>query len=187
VVVDTLARFLPGGNESNPASLQDFVQPLARLAAEGAAVLVLHHPRKDAVAPRGGRTLRQAFDLHLSLARYSQYPADAARRRLTGRARDTDWTLRLAYNWHRHTGKFTRCDVPEDHPFVQHWQLVESVLKRLGPPATAKELLAAWPDNAKKPSESVLYDWLNRAHADKRVHRTGRGNSAGPYRYCVPG
>ena len=36
-------------------------------------------------------------------------------------------------------------------------------------------------------AESVIYDWLNRGYSDKRVQRTGRGNSTVPYRYFVLG
>ena len=46
LVVDPLASFLPGRCESDAASLLEALHPLHRLTARGAAVLLLHHPRK---------------------------------------------------------------------------------------------------------------------------------------------
>ena len=34
-----------------------------------------------------------------------------------------------------------------------------------------------------KPVASVLYEWLNRAHAEKRIRREGAGTRMNPWRY----
>ena len=75
-VVDPLATFLPGRSESDAATLHAFLDPLRRLAAGGTAVLVLHHPRRQADAEgsqgRGGGLLLGSADtlaeLHQSAA-----------------------------------------------------------------------------------------------------------------------
>ena len=46
-VVDPIASFLPGRSESDAGTLLEMLHPLQRLAATGAAVLLLHHPRKE--------------------------------------------------------------------------------------------------------------------------------------------
>jgi hypothetical protein len=32
-----------------------------------------------------------------------------------------------------------------------------------------------WPNDQEKPSATVLYEWLNRAFAEKRIRRQGKG------------
>ncbi len=51
LVIDPLASFLPGRCESDAATLLEMLQPLHALAVEGAAVLLLHHPRKKPSEP----------------------------------------------------------------------------------------------------------------------------------------
>ena len=46
VVVDTLSAFLPGHCESDAVSMLHHLEPLRRFCGTGAAVLLLHHPRK---------------------------------------------------------------------------------------------------------------------------------------------
>jgi hypothetical protein len=45
-VLDPLASFLPGHDENSAAALLDALLPRSTLTREGAAVLLLHHPRK---------------------------------------------------------------------------------------------------------------------------------------------
>src|SRR5262249_40946179 len=46
VAVDPLASFLPGRDENSASGMLEALLPLSRLTAAGAAVLLLHHPRK---------------------------------------------------------------------------------------------------------------------------------------------
>jgi hypothetical protein len=40
-----------------------------------------------------------------------------------------------------------------------------------------------WPNDQEKPSATVLYEWLNRAFAEKRIRRQGKGTRTEPWRY----
>ena len=40
-----------------------------------------------------------------------------------------------------------------------------------------------WPSDQDKPAASVLYEWLNRAFAEKRVRRQSAGTRTNPWTY----
>lgn len=90
-VVDPLAPFLPGRCESDAATLLEALQPLHRLAAEGVAVLLLHHPRKGPSEPgssaRGSGALLGFVDIVLELHRYGRLRTDNRRRQIVGQSR----------------------------------------------------------------------------------------------------
>ena len=48
---------------------------------------------------------------------------------------------------------------------------------------THKEIREYWPSDAERPSESMLYEWLNHAFAKKLVRREGQGTRKSPWRY----
>src|SRR5207302_7683895 len=84
-VVDPLASFLPGRSDSDAGTLLEMLQPLQRLAAAGVAVLILHHPRKEAAdegsTARGGGALLGFVDIILEVYRVGRLPTDDRRRR----------------------------------------------------------------------------------------------------------
>ena len=81
-VVDPLASFLPGHSESDPGTLLTMLQPLQMLAGRGVAVLILHHPRKEASeegsTARGSGALLGYVDIILELHRFSRSFTDAS-------------------------------------------------------------------------------------------------------------
>jgi hypothetical protein len=186
-VVDPLASFLPGRCESDAGTLIEMLQPLHRLAAEGAAVLLLHHPRKKPSEPgssaRGSGALLGFVDLVLELGRYGRLRTDNRRRQIFGQSRRPGTPERLAYEWNPATGEFTVVEDPQACQFAENWAQVERILKGRKTAATHHELLADWPGDSEPPAAGVLYRWLNRAHAEGRVRRSGHGTKADPYRY----
>jgi hypothetical protein len=70
IVVDTISRAL-GGNDENGDGMVRLVAAIDRLrAATGAAVLAIHHPRKDGSGgPRGNHQLRAAIDCLIEVVR----------------------------------------------------------------------------------------------------------------------
>src|SRR5436305_1507001 len=89
--VDPLASFLPGRSDSDAGTLLEMLQPLQRLAAAGAAVLILHHPRKkpsdEGSSARGSGALLGFVDVILELYRFGRLQSDERRRRLIGLSR----------------------------------------------------------------------------------------------------
>jgi hypothetical protein len=71
IVIDTLNRVMPGGNENAPDDMSAFIGHADAIAkATGAFVLIVHHSGKDAAkGARGHSSLRAAVDTELELKR----------------------------------------------------------------------------------------------------------------------
>lgn len=190
LVVDTLAAFLPGRSESDPGTLLDMLTPLRRLAAAGAAVLVLHHPRKAAAeagsAARGSGALLGFVDVILELSRIGPLATDSCRRKLSGLSRHAETPRELVYEWAPGTAEFRAVANPLDARYLENWETVHALLKARKTAATHKELLADWPVEKVPPSASLLYEWLGRAVTAGLVQRIGYGTRAEPFRFQLP-
>ncbi|GDX98696.1 hypothetical protein LBMAG48_11000 [Phycisphaerae bacterium] len=66
VVLDTLARCMPGGDENAAQDMGSFIAGVDKIRdALGCAVLILHHTIKDGTTERGSSALRGACDVML--------------------------------------------------------------------------------------------------------------------------
>ncbi|MBX3400345.1 MAG: AAA family ATPase [Gemmataceae bacterium] len=186
-IVDPLASFLPGRCESDAASLLEALQPLHRLTTAGAAVALLHHPRKRAAEPgqsaRGSGALLAFVDTSLELTRYSKLKSDANRRLILAQSRRPETPARLAYEWNPATGVFRPVADPRERQFEENWQTVLTLLQARQVAITHKELREIWPSDLDRPSATTLYEWLNHAFARKLLRREGQGTSKNPWRY----
>ena len=186
-IVDPLASFLPGRCESDAGTLLEALQPLHRLTTTGVAVLLLHHPRKKpseaGSSARGSGALLGFVDVSLELMRYSKLKSDANRRLILAQSRRPETPARLAYEWNPTTGAFRAVADPRERQFEENWQTVLAVLETRTAAVTHKEIRESWPSDVERPSESTLYEWLNRAHAKKLVRRDGQGTRTNPWRY----
>jgi len=189
-VVDTLMSFLPGRSDSDPGALLDLLLPLRRLADTGVAVLVLHHPRRasseEGSAARGSGALLGYVDVILELHRGGRLRSDANRRRLVGLSRHPETPRSLVYEWTPGTPDFHSLGDPFAKQFLDNWAQVLAILTGRRRAATHRELLDDWPAEQPTPQRTQLYDWLNRAFAEKLVERTGSGTSTDPYRFSLP-
>jgi RecA-family ATPase len=86
LVIDPLASFLPGRAENDAAAVLAALLPLQRLTTAGLAVLLLHHPRKQAAADghwaRGSGALMGFVDVLIEMQYFSPASADDRRRKL---------------------------------------------------------------------------------------------------------
>lgn len=187
LVVDPLASFLPGRSESDAGTLLRFLEPLQRLAAEGVAVLVLHHPRKkpadEGSTARGSGALLGYVDVILELTRAGSLRGDENRRRLIGLSRTGDTPRQLHYVWDSGTAAFTVCADLASQRFEDNWPKIHDLLRQRTAAATHHEILLDWPVGPDKPSATQLYLWLNRAWETRRLRRQGQGRKSNPYRY----
>jgi len=187
LVVDPLASFLPGRCESDAGTLLEMLQPLHRLAIEGVAILLLHHPRKKpseiGASARGSGALLGFVDIIIELQRFSRLASDFSRRMLHGSSRKRETPQRLAFEWNAATGLFKSLGDVTDAQFEDNWSQVMSILRERTSAATHQELLMDWPPNQERPSASSLYNWLNRATTEKRIRRVGHGTRNDPWRY----
>jgi hypothetical protein len=190
LVVDPLSSFLPGRSDSDPATLLALLDPLRRLADAGVAVLVLHHPRKEAAeegsTARGSGALLGYVDVILELHPCGRLGSDANLRRLVSRSRHPDTPPRLTFEWTPKTADFRPVDDPTALRFRQNWEKVKATLAGRRSQATHRELLEDWPADEARPTASELYKWLNRAAGEKLVKRTGAGTKSDPYRFRLP-
>jgi hypothetical protein len=70
IIIDTLARCSVGADENSAQAMGEIVHALDSLrTATGAAVLLVHHSRKDGQTERGSVALRCAADVMMHLAR----------------------------------------------------------------------------------------------------------------------
>ena len=182
-----MAKFLPGAWEASAAILVDVLEPLHRLTSAGVSALLLHHPRKKPSEPghsaRGTGALLGFVDIALELNRYGRLRSDARRRQIVALSRNPRTPERLAYEWEPSTGLFTDLGDPGSIQFEQNWAQVLQILQQRHVAATHRDLLMDWPSDQDKPAASVLYEWLNRAFAEKRVRREGAGTRTDPWRY----
>jgi hypothetical protein len=189
-VVDPLSSFLTGRGESDAGTMQESLHPLHRLTSAGAAVLLLHHPRKAPSDPgsaaRGSGALLAFVDVSLELTRYSKLKSDDHRRLIQAESRRPEAPARLAYEWDRTTGEFRVVPDPRERQFEENWQAVLAVLQSRTAALTHKEVRECWPADADRPSETTLYDWLNHAVAKSLLRREGKGTRMSPWRYRLP-
>lgn len=68
IIIDTLARSMPGGDENDTADMSLLIDMADRLRKElGATVLLVHHTRKDSDQERGNTALRGGVDTMMLL------------------------------------------------------------------------------------------------------------------------
>jgi len=68
IVIDTLSRCMPGGDENSPKDMGAAVAAIDRLRVTfGSHALVLHHTARDTDRERGHTSLRGAADTMIAL------------------------------------------------------------------------------------------------------------------------
>ena len=166
IAVESASGFRPF--RSDPA---DFLDPLRRRAAAGAAVLVVDHERNVAAL---------AADVRWELRRVGR-GGRGPRRRLTATGRRS---AEVVYDWAAETPGFRAVHDDAQARFRENWDAVRERLSDR--PATQPELLAGWQSDPAAPSGRLLYDWLRRAVAAGLVARTGSGKRGDPFRFALP-
>jgi hypothetical protein len=189
-VIDSLAGFV-ASTENDATTMVTMLKPLQRLAARGAAVLVLHHPRKapagEGRSARGSGALLAAVDVTIEMDWFGM-PSDGDRRRvLRAFSRHKATPRRLAIEW---TTDGRDCSALGDAAFDDFdggWPILQGVLEDAHQKLTRKGILKSWPQDYVPPSEITLWRWLERAMADGRVQRDGLGRSRKPFRFWLTG
>jgi hypothetical protein len=187
LVIDPLAKFLPGTTDSNLNALLEMLDPLQRLTEAGAGVTILHHPRKkqseEGSSARGSGGLLAAVDIIVELNCYGKLRSDERRRKLFALSRYPDAPRNLVYDWDPTTGRFTSLGDPHGIRFNENWVHLRAILAKRKKASTHQELMMDWPPDQERPSATMLYAWLNRAFDEKRLRRQGNGRKEDPYRY----
>lgn len=79
VVIDTLARVMPGGDENSSMDMSRIIQALDTIReATGACILIVHHTGKNAaMGARGHSSLRAALDTEMEVTKLDNGPRTA--------------------------------------------------------------------------------------------------------------
>jgi hypothetical protein len=187
LVIDTVASHMPAGVETNADCMARALAPLRRLAEQGIAVWLMHHPHKGKARvgqwSRGTGSLPGRADIVLEM--HLVRPADPydRRRLLLAQSRHQETPRRLLIEW---TPDGTDYRVLPDEPaddFDHGWSLIREVLSDFEAPATAAEILRSWPPDSPPPSRATLQRWLAQAVARGVVEceASGRRNEARRY------
>ena len=187
LVLDPLACFLPDKAENDSNLLLDTLRGLHRLTLQGAAVLLLHHPKKSgsagSISPRGPGVLQDFADVSMTLTNAGKDPARRNIRHLTVEARRNGSHEEIVYAWCSKSGAFSICYEMHPATLERHWSHLKTVLQRQASEVTVEVIRAEWPEEAPIPGKTWLYRLLKAAEQNKRIVRTGSGNKHEPYRY----
>lgn len=187
VVIDTLISAWSVLNENDAGEVIDALTPIRAIAAAGAAVLLVHHPRKSGgesfTGTRGSGALPGFVDVLVELEAHDKgNPADT-RRRLLARGRfdstPAEVVIDLGPNGYTVLG---------DLPTVRDLDLDAAILNVLpdeGVGLTADEVRDAW-TAGKVPGLTRLKAALNDGHNFAKWQRFGAGVKGDPFRYRRP-
>ena len=191
LVIDPLAAFLPGRTENDAGTMLDVLLPLQDLTRRGVCVLILHHPRKAESAPgrmaRGSGALSGSADILVELDLVGGAADDDRRRRLSGYSRHRATPRRLVVELTEDGTDYAALGDYATTDFADNWPVLSGVLEDADRKLTRAEVLRAWPADFPRPSETVLWRWLNRAVKEGLVLHEGTGRRAAPFRYWLDG
>jgi hypothetical protein len=190
-VIDTLATFLPSRSENVAACVLDMFEPLQQLLVAQTSILVLHHPRKgqttEGQAARGSGALAGNADIVMEMSCIGMGIESDRRRRLVAYSRHEETPRGLIIELNADGTDYSRVSEAAVDDFKSGWDVLFGVLDDANQKETRKDIMRHWPDDHPKPNESTLWRWLDRAVAEGRVVRGGRGRRMDPYVFWLPG
>jgi len=190
LVIDTVASLMPAGVETNADCMVRALAPLQRLAEQGFAVWLMHHPHKGKSLAgqwsRGTGSLPACVDIVLEMHPFRADDPNDRRRLLRAHSPHAATPRRLLIEWTPDGTDYRVAAEPPDEDFERGWSAIRLILSDFEAPQTASEILRTWPPNSAPPSRATLHRWLARA-VERRLlccEATNRRNA--PYRYWLP-
>lgn len=189
LVIDPLATFLPGRNENSAGLMLEALLPLQTLTRRGVAVLLLHHPKKDAAEPghaaRGSGALSGHADILLELRPYPRAADADRRRRLCGLSRFAETPRQMIIELNPDATDYACLGEAADEAFAANWDVLHTVLSGASEKLTRQQIWEQWPVVELRPDEGTLWRWLERAVAEGKVQRTGTGHRGDAFHYWL--
>ncbi len=190
-LLDPLSHFLPGHIENDAAALLEALMPLQQLTALGMCVWVNHHPAKGPTpagqAARGSGALPAYADIILEMDYYTPSDPDDRRRKLRAFSRFEETPRRRVIELTADGTDYLCHGDFFDAEYHQSWQTVQQVLEEAPHPLTRRQILDRWPADLRRPEETTLWKWLERAREKGLVCCAGTGRKNDPFRYWLPG
>src|SRR5205823_4412199 len=138
--------------------------------SRGAAVLVLHHPRKGEPAPgqaaRGSGALSGCVDIVIEMSRVGGPMDDDRRRRLLAFSRHPDTPRRLVIELNADATDYAALGDFRDQDDACAWDLIRPILEDADQKLTRRSIRDAWPPDYPKPDDATIWRWLERAVSD---------------------
>jgi hypothetical protein len=189
VVLDPLAYFLPGRNESHPALMLEALAPLQRLTGQGMAVLLLHHPRKgqaeEGEAARGSGALSGFVDILIEMSGRGLLSSGDRRRTLCGFSRYEQTPRELVIELNAEGNDYAALGDVRGEEFKEDWERLRAVLAEAMAKLTRQEIRERWLEGG-PPAETTLRRWLAESAARGWVCVDGLGSKEFPLRYWLP-
>jgi hypothetical protein len=190
LVIDTVATLMPAGVETNADCAVRALAPLRRLAEQGIAVWLLHHPHKGKARPgewaRGTGSLPASVDIALEMHPYRPDDLCDRRRLLLGWSRHEETPRRRLIEWTADGRDYRVLDETSDGEFDRGWSAIRQVLAASDGPQTAAAILRSWPADAPPPSRATLHRWLARAVERGWLCWEASSRRNAPYQYWLP-
>jgi hypothetical protein len=182
VVFDTLSRLWPVRDENDAGAVNAAVMPLQNILDRGAAVLLVHHPRKgdagEGQASRGSGALPSAADILVEFRRHSATDHRDHRRVLSAYSRfgPTEMVIELGDDGYTYLGDRGGAD------HAQRLLVLDRVLEGRTEGITPDEVLDQWPSGL-KPSKRAVEGDLRAGVDEGRFQRLGTGKKGDAFRY----
>jgi hypothetical protein len=190
LVIDTVATLLPAGVETNADCMVRALAPLRRLAEQGVAVWLMHHPHKGKSRAgqwsRGTGSLPASVDIVLEMHAFRAADPYDRRRWLLAHSRHEETPRRLLIEWTADGADYHVLADPPDEEFQRGWSAIHAILSDFEDPQTAADILRAWPPDSPPPSRATLHRWLARAVERQLVECEASDRRNAPYRYWLP-
>lgn len=186
VIIDTLSNIWPVENENDASEVTDALTHLRTITAAGAAVILVHHPRKDGggqgTSSRGSGALTGFVEVILELSRSNPDDRNDTKRILTAYSRYETTTPETVIEL-TPTG-FTvlgdRFDVQKD----ENDSIIEDVLKKAGKELTGQQIRDLWTQSPRI-GINRLNSALNEGARLGKWNRHGLGMKGQPFTYSM--
>jgi hypothetical protein len=190
LVIDTVASLMPAGVETNADCMVRALAPLRRLAEQGIAVWLMHHPHKGKSLAgqwsRGAGSLPASVDIVLEMHPFRADDPDDRRRLLRAHSRHEETPRRLLIEWTPDGKDYRVLPEPADEDFDRGWSAIRPILSDSDAPQTASAILSTWPPNSAPPSRATLHRWFARAVERQLLYYEATNRRNAPYRYRLP-
>jgi hypothetical protein len=190
LVIDTVVSLMPAGVETNADCMVRALAPLRRLAEQGVAVWLMHHPHKGKSRAgqwsRGTGALPGHVDIALEMHAFRADDPHDRRRFLLGLSRYEQTPRRLLIEWMPDVADYRVLAEPLEEEFERGWSAIQQVLSGFEDPQPAAQILRAWPATCPPPSRATLHRWLAQAVERQLLCRETSQRRNAPYHYWLP-
>lgn len=191
VIFDTFGTVSPLLDENDAAKMTAALLPLNGITEAGAAVLLVHHPRKgdggEGQASRGSGALPGFVDIIIEMRRFRADEPDDRRRVLRAFSRFTETPAESVIELSEDRSRYAYIGSRKAAAQADIAGALREILPAEPPGFTAKELKDAWASEMTAPGVRTLQKALNTGATEGQWSRSGEGKSGDPYRYFLSG